>query len=651
MPPHSCKNKNHQQNCFSLAAETFLFSLVCHSFEDSSQVDRIINIRLIKMDKPTLNDILEKDDVVIEDDTELNSKLDDAAADQQDSTKYCVECTDMPSELHCVNCDDNFCSVCYRLIHSSGKRKTHVSEKIDNDLISNAEQQQQQDVQSDKIIKDEEDVQYTNEELDQLSKPLAIGDDANDINKIIMNEIKNQAKYIPLRLTSEERQLFKLLDSALNVSDYTNKIDIFSYTSKSKRIISQLKEICSILLGLVISKNMKIGTELIVNKNFKDNEKWFQNIFEIGRRYKILNPNRFNDNFGKLIYMIMDSRLPEIKSHMEFDLYKPIKTVYDYLDSREDKTALGIFDNELIINATAEISSRNKPRSQVQKEIKIKEYAIEKLARKYRSRNGFDDEEIKQVLYSIGDFNAFTNANRKPITRMINRLMFYKNQKSHPVYNLNIRMGSNGARLTHDHDKQFDYVLQSLNLWSVIMKEMIHLWSLADDDLLSNNGHYKLTETGQGLNRVKACPKLYRHMFNIVEKVKKASGYWIGSSYIHLGDSTVPNGLFFLDKYLQVPKILIPIDNCLIHIEDEFPKDEFLVELIKLQFHSVDELLKHILQNFFTKAFNGSGANDFFSAGSCVDGRLTSTWEWANEIHKQEYFKFFLLSGFTGFNG
>ncbi|GMM35301.1 hypothetical protein DASC09_026260 [Saccharomycopsis crataegensis] len=609
-------------------------------------------------DKPTLNDILEKDDVEIADidDSQLNNKIDDDNNNvgEEDSEKFCVECTDMPSSLHCINCDDNLCDVCYKVIHNSGKRKQHVSEKIENSLI-NIDQDIKDETLNQPVVMDEEkeENEYTTEDLDKL---LAIKNKNNgseqNINQMILKEIKKQSQYIPLRLTAEERQLFKLLDSALNVCDYTNKIDIFSYTSKSKRIITQLKEICSILLGLVVSKNMKIGSELIVNKNFKDNEKWFQNVFEIGRRYKIINPNRF-DNFGKLIYMIMDSRLPEIESHMEFDLYKPIKTLDSYLKSRpeDDGKALGIFDDDLILNATAEIISKGKPRSQINREIKIKELSIEKLAKKYSSAKGFSKEEIKQVLYSVGDFNAYINSNRSSVNRMIKRLEFFRDKKSHANYSLNIRVGRDGARLTHDHDKQYEYVLQSLKLWSVIMKEMIHLWSLADDDLLNNSNVYKLTETGQGLNRVKSCPTLYRQMFNIVELVKKKSGYWIGSSYIHLGDSTVPNALFFLDKYLQVPKILNPIDTCLSQIEADFPKDEFLMNLISEEFGSVDDLLKLICSHFFKKAFNGSGANDFFSAGSCVDGRLTSTWEWANDIHKYEYFKFFLLSGFTGFNG
>lgn len=586
---------------------------------------------------PSLTDILENDDVEIPDVEENGpASLVEAPVDPA----FCVECTDMPSLVYCTNCDERFCQVCFRMIHSTGRRKTHKVTEIEG-------------------VKEEAAIEEETREVKQELPADTLRDSSNsnaalnskETNELIMAAIKKQARYTPLRLTAEERQLFKLLDAALNVSDYTNRVDTFLYTSKMKRIVEQLKLVCLVLVGLVVSKNMKIGQELIVNKSFKDNEKWYQNIFEIGRRYKILNPNRFNDNFGKLMYMVMDLRMPEIKNQMEFDLYKPIKTVASYLESRDDGKAMAIFDEPLIINATAEILSRGKSRAQINSEIKMKEQAIEVLAKKYSSSLGFTAEEIRQVLYLIGDLNSHVNLNRAPLERMIERLAFFKDKKDLSEYSLGIRVGRDGARLSHDHGKQYDYVLLSLTLWSIVQREMIQLWSLADDDLLSDSAQYRLTETGQGLNRVKPCPKLYRAMYTIVEQAKKRAGFWVGSLYIHLGDSTVPNALFFLDKYLQVSKILNPIDRCLLHIEDEFVKDEFVKELIEKQFGSVETLEKRILRHFFTKAFNGSGAEDFFSAGSCVDGRLTSTWEWANQVHKYDYFKFFLLSGFTGFNG
>ncbi len=56
-------------------------------------------------------------------------------------------------------------------------------------------------------------------------------------------------------------------------------------------------------------------------------------------------------------------------------------------------------------------------------------------------------------------------------------------------------------------------------------------------------------------------------------------------------------------------------------------------------------------QDFFRHAFDGSGADNFFDAGSCIDGRLTSAWNWCNRLDKKSYYPLFLLCGFNGFDG
>ncbi|ODV96008.1 hypothetical protein PACTADRAFT_49430 [Pachysolen tannophilus NRRL Y-2460] len=623
--------------------------------------------------RKTLAHILEGNTDVITD--QFDDNLSDVEVEEDEflnnsNPNFCIECKDMPREIHCIDCDENFCKACFNLIHRNGKRKDHKSEHVGNDLILNDDNGN--NVKKIGSTSNDDDIgtsnpnsngnnnnnidgtaSFVNNDAGMDLDPVSIvpGSANETIERTIMNGIKRQIKYIPLRLTPEERQLLRLLEAALNVSEYTDRVDIFSYKSKAKRIVEQLKEICSILAGLVVASNLKIGQELIENKNFEDNSDWYQSVFEIGRRYKIMNPEKMRDTFGKLMYMVMDSRLPEIKNHMEFDLYKPIKTVYSYLNSKEDKKSLNMFDDILIVNATAEISPQGKSRNQINREIKLKESAIETISNRYSSSNGFSKEEIKQVLYSIGDFNAYTNSNRKPILRMLTKLEKFpaESVKSGKSYNLGIMFGIKGSRLTHDHSKQYHYVHQSLQLWSLIMREMIHLWYLADDDLLSES-KYSLQSTGQGLNRVKASPQVLRYMHKILSECQQNCKTWIGSSVIHLGDYTVPNSLFFLDKYIQVPRILIPVDLSISKIE-ELAQDKFIKKYIEDQFGSTQDLEKIILQDFFSYGFDGSGTNDFYSSGSCIDGRLTSAWNWANEVSKKPYYKFFLLSGFIGFNG
>jgi hypothetical protein len=59
-----------------------------------------------------------------------------------------------------------------------------------------------------------------------------------------------RSRWIPLRLTLEERKLLRLLQAALNVSEYTDKIDILYYGNKAKRMAAQIREMCAILSGL-----------------------------------------------------------------------------------------------------------------------------------------------------------------------------------------------------------------------------------------------------------------------------------------------------------------------------------------------------------------------------------------------------------------
>lgn len=124
---------------------------------------------------------------------------------------------------------------------------------------------------------------------------------------------------------------------------------------------------------------------------------------------------------------------------------------------------------------------------------------------------------------------------------------YFSPTKAEPGYSLAISSGRGGHRLTHNHATQFAYVHQTLNLWREILHEMFMLWSLSDDDLLSSNP-YRLTNTGQGLHRIQACPSVSREMHRTLHRAQKKSGSWIGSSVIHLGDKNVANAFMFIDK-------------------------------------------------------------------------------------------------------
>lgn len=347
----------------------------------------------------------------------------------------------------------------------------------------------------------------------------------------------------------------------------------------------------------------------------------------------------------------MDSRLPQIEEHMEFNLFKPIKTVQSFLTSNENDNgrAMGLFDDKLTLYATSHISPVGKTRAQIQRLIKEKERAIENIASKYSSKH-YSKEDIRQVLYSIGDYNAYINMNRKPIMRMLERLDVFQQPEVAQRYSIGIQYGRDGARLTHDHERQWNYVQQSLTLWSIIQREMIRLWYMADSDLFDGS-QYRLASTGHGLNRLKSCPSIYKEMHKIISECRSKTKTWVGSSVVHLGDDAVPNALFFLDKYTQVPSILIPFDQTLLKINELVKNDAYLLEYINKEYGSVDQLKLTILQDAFAHMFDGSGADNFYMSGSCIDGRLTSAWNHCNEISKKKYYNIFLLTGFNGFNG
>lgn len=175
--------------------------------------------------------------------------------------------------------------------------------------------------------------------------------------------------------------------------------------------------------------------------------------------------------------------------------------------------------------------------------------------------------------------------------------------------------------------------------------DMFHLWYLAEQDLLSDVLSYRLRNTGQGLNRVQPAPKTTRLMNIILHKAQQSLGSWVGSSVIHMGDHNVPNALMFIDKYTQIYRILLPICNTLQQLPEIYNSKPALRSYVDDEFGGIEECKKEILSDFFRHGFDGSGADNFFDAGSCIDGRLTSAWNWCARLEKKRYFPVFLLTG------
>lgn len=98
------------------------------------------------------------------------------------------------------------------------------------------------------------------------------------------------------------------------------------------------------------------------------------------------------------------------------------------------------------------------------------------------------------------------------------------------------------------------------------------------------------------------------------------------------------------DKYSQIYRILLPICNTIAQIPSLMEKPA-LRSYIEDEFGSQEGLCREILGDFFRHGFDGSGADNFFDAGSCIDGRLTSAWNWCSTLEKKRFFPVFLLTG------
>ena len=457
-----------------------------------------------------------------------------------------------------------------------------------------------------------------------------------------------RAKYIPLRLDHDERKYLRLLEAALHVSEYTDVVDVQSWSSRSQRIARMIKEICAIMSGLVVASDYRAGQKLIQDREFKDNANFFGMIFEIGRRHKIMNPEKMRSEYGKMVYLLQDSQSPDVREMLSFKLVRPLKTAYWLLS--ESENGLDMLNDPLMSIATAEIMHEGKPRHEVQREIKQKERARETLSKKYAARD-LSSEDILHVLYSIADNNAYLRYNRDPVDEMLKFLTDMFDPKTpEEGFSLGISTGMEGARLSHNHGRQYAYVSQSLMLWREVANDMFKLWYLAEHDLLRDNNRYTLQNTGQGLNRVQHSPQTLKCMHEILHRCQSKLGHWVGSSVIHLGDHNVPNALMFIDKYTQVARILAPVVLVVKELPKLASKNRELRQYIENAFDSVESCRKLILTDFFRHAFDGSGADNFFDAGSCIDGRLTSAWNWCSKIEKKSYYHVFKLCGFASFD-
>jgi hypothetical protein len=387
--------------------------------------------------------------------------------------------------------------------------------------------------------------------------------------------VLERAKYIPLRLSLGERKLLRLVEAAMHCCDYTTIVDQ-PYKSRTRRIHQQVKGVLSLLRGLVTACDYAAGQRLTNRQDdptaYAEYMTFLRQVLEIARRHKIMNPEKMRTEYGKLIYLMQDAVRLEQDGLLEYgaegneeeedvnssdndddhdrqqrhatSLIAPIQTVYKFL---EEHDGLALLRDKNIEIATEEIlAGPGKSRAMIDNEIRRKERAVAQLKRQYQSM-ALSTDDIHLCLYSICDNNSFLNSNRVPIDKVIDFLNSHfspmakessddKDRNENDEFSLAIVKGEQGARLSHSHDRQYFFALQSLTLWRDIIDDFFRLWSMAEQDLLNPSIAYKLEDTGQGMQRVQQSPHTYKAMQVILTEVQRTVQQWIGSSVIHLGE-------------------------------------------------------------------------------------------------------------------
>ena len=642
------------------------------------------------------------------------------------ASEFCVDCNDVKAVVYCTECEDRFCGLCFQWLHRRGSRTSHTATSLlDSHVVSvshaegttehfarllesqtpsssslpmsdsdplpspspspSSSADSDQDHDDDDLDQDEEDEEEEGKEEEEGE-----GRWRRKEEESVARTMKG-IKWIPMRLDAEERRILRLLEGALNVSEYTDKVDVsqsdygFMGGSRREEIVGRhLNEVFALLLGLYVSTDFRAGNAL-ASKSFSDNEAFFQRAFEIGRRYKILNPDKMRSSYGKMVHLLQDA-CGRYRSLLSFDCSSPILTVHSFLSSRGVLEAL---DNggkaearvKRLLHEAVRLVDPHRPSSSVQRLLRRKAKAKSLLLQAVSSHpllsKKIKADEVERVVQSIDDHNSFIVNNCLPVDQTIDLLArsfpsesaafpsppsampsilggrveapgaFSSAAAAHGA-SLAIRSGVGGSCLSHDHSTQWSFVMQSLQLWREIQRHMFQLWIYADEDLLDGANGYHLANTGQGLNRVQAAPRISRAMSTILSMVKSRMGrQWVGLSVVHLGDRDVPNALVFIDKYTQVPRILSPIVRTIHRIGEQVESDPLFRHLVDEKYRGADVLRYSILRDFFRHGFDGSGDD----GGSCIDGRLTSAWNWCSLLPKKDFYHIFLLCDFEGFNG
>ncbi|EPY23133.1 hypothetical protein STCU_01852 [Strigomonas culicis] len=447
-----------------------------------------------------------------------------------------------------------------------------------------------------------------------------------------------------LRLTDLERQKLQLVVAALKVSEYTDDVDDHRRPhGKDTRMLRSMYELFDTITGLALASDAipRSLKEALVSGDTTLTAlvPLLEEFFEIFRRHKQLNPFSNRSEYGKLMMVLQDVQRPTIARTLKITstLVLPLQTVGGALERIHCADVLADPGLKPFLRACG-------PKKAEELNALLDRYAPKE--------DGPRRDALERALRSADDVRQFLLTNTSALKELRETLTqeFAPLDASSP-HGIAIRSGKGGACFSHSHLAQCAYVRESLQLWENVQHDIFELWRAAETDMLvDGRGEYSFVNTGQGFHRMCQAPQSYRIMSRLVQKTESSLGGWVGIKVIHLGDRDVPNPLVFIDKYTIIPRIVTPVVHTLTELHRVFSEQSEtypgLRNFLRAKYHSYEELRLMILSDFFRHAFDGSGDD----GGSCIDGRLTSAWNWCHQLDKKPYYDAFVLTGFNGFD-
>ncbi len=240
-----------------------------------------------------------------------------------------------------------------------------------------------------------------------------------------------------------------------------------------------LRQLFEILLGLNLCFDFREGQKKL-KFEFSKHGLFFARIFEIGRRFKINNPDKMRSNYGKLICILQDLANPNT---FDFKCNAPISTVESYLSSLN---CTDLLQEKTVDSICRVVDLRVLSIEQQQQLAMEKKKCVSELHSKFVESGRMTSDQLNLILNSISDGNNYVAQSRHPVDRMINYLKLYFSETEEKKSGLDdesslaIMSGRGGSCLTHSHSTQFKFVFQTLQLWREIQNQMFRLWMVSE---------------------------------------------------------------------------------------------------------------------------------------------------------------------------